>query len=174
MSSLNNFAEYVKDPDYKKKLAPKKFKREIRMPLGYGKKQIDERWKVITGNNKKYSEWMKENEAELSISALHQKDVKSELLDEDSMERSDIYKNNIENYIGKCFTCEDKWHLSLLCVAPHLRLHAQGTLVHQNDQNMHQSNGYVGCRVCDWESRNEARGVSSHSSAACLRAMLTN
>lgn len=101
MSSHFNFAEYVKDPDYRKKLAPKKFKREIRLALGYGKQQIEERWKVILNNNKMYSQWMKDNESEISLSGMHYKDVRSELLDEDSFERSDIFKNNIENYIGK-------------------------------------------------------------------------
>lgn len=100
MSSFNNFSQYVKDPEYRKKLAPKKFKREIRIPIGYGKQQIEERWKVVLNNNKMYSQWMKENESELSLSGLHYKDVRSELLDEDSFERSDIFKNNIENYIG--------------------------------------------------------------------------
>lgn len=100
MSSFNNFAEYVKDPDYRKKLAPKKFKREIRLPIGYGKQQIEERWKIILNSNKMYSQWMKENESEVSLTGVHYKDVRAELLDEDSYERSDVFKNNIENYIG--------------------------------------------------------------------------
>lgn len=68
----------------------KKVKHTI--PRGYGKQQIEERWKLIE-KDPKYQEGLK-------LSNLEERKPREELLDEDTLSRAGLFNDNIENFIG--------------------------------------------------------------------------
>jgi hydroxymethylglutaryl-CoA reductase (NADPH) len=103
---MNTFIETIKqDPtgEWKTKMQPKKssyVKTEI--PRGYGKKVVDERWKIVL-NNQRYKDFKKQQEEQnpgLDINTKYSGDIQRILLDPDTELQQDLFKDNIENFIG--------------------------------------------------------------------------
>jgi hydroxymethylglutaryl-CoA reductase len=84
------------DKNWSKNLTKKKPSAN-EVPRGYGKKSIEERWKVLNKSTK-YLEYYKELEKNGKLEGY--KTPMEELLDKDTMQRCDIFKDNIENFIG--------------------------------------------------------------------------
>jgi hydroxymethylglutaryl-CoA reductase (NADPH) len=100
---MNTFIDAIaKDTtgEWKTRMLPKKsnfVKTEI--PRGYGKKVVDERWKIVLGNQK-YKDYREQNQ--ISEMNVHQYsgDIQRILLDPESEQQQDLFKDNIENFIG--------------------------------------------------------------------------
>jgi hydroxymethylglutaryl-CoA reductase (NADPH) len=86
------------DKNWTKNLQPKKGSK-ISIPRGYGKQQIEERWKLLNSSNDRYKEYTKVNGDKLKQTPGYRTPME-ELLDKDTFERCDIYKDNCENMIG--------------------------------------------------------------------------
>lgn len=84
------------EKNWQERLKPKK-KTKISIPRGYGREQIEERWKMIINKNTQYKEYIKTIPQD---QLAKRRDPKQELLDPDTLERCDIFKDNIENFIG--------------------------------------------------------------------------
>ncbi len=88
-----------KNSNWQELMKPKKTTQKIDIPRGYGKKMVDDRWKILLHKNEKYKEYLESLGDTTSISSFR-RDAKDELLDPDTYERSDVYKDNVENFIG--------------------------------------------------------------------------
>jgi len=58
---------------------------------------IEDRWKIVLKNNEKYKQQLEETQ---DVMSDLRKSAKDELLDADTDTRSDLFKDNIENFIG--------------------------------------------------------------------------
>lgn len=83
------------DKGWKERMQLKKpTKTEI--PRGYSKKMIEDRWRMLLS-----SRHVKESTKEkIEISGMSMENIKNELLDPDTFTRSELFKDNIENFIG--------------------------------------------------------------------------
>ncbi|KAL0490829.1 3-hydroxy-3-methylglutaryl-coenzyme A reductase [Acrasis kona] len=96
---MNTFVDKIKQDEsgeWKKRMEPKKgavVKNEI--PRGYGKKVVDERWKIVQ-SNQKYKETAKTSTFTETFNA----DIQRFLLDPETESQQDLFKDNIENFIG--------------------------------------------------------------------------
>lgn len=72
---------------------------KISIPRGYGRNQIEERWKLLNSTNDKYKEYFKANGEKLKSEKGYRPPME-ELLDKDTLERCDVFRDNIENMIG--------------------------------------------------------------------------
>jgi hydroxymethylglutaryl-CoA reductase (NADPH) len=73
---------------------------KIEIPRGYGKQVIEDRWKLLV-NNEQYKNYLKEKNGNGDISmADMDTDPRSILLDQDTLEKNELFKDNIENFIG--------------------------------------------------------------------------
>jgi len=104
---MNTFVEKIsKDTQNKwvKDMATKKApSQKIDIPRGYGKEVIEERWKLVL-NNEQYKNYIKEkngNDSSLSLSDVQSAmDPKAILLDQETLDNNEIFKDNIENFVG--------------------------------------------------------------------------
>lgn len=86
------------DKNWQARMKKKGNPTKIDIPRGYGKKMLDDRWKLLLKTNEKYKQTLEQNADSVS-DHLH-KSAKEELLDEDTLARSDVFKDNVENFIG--------------------------------------------------------------------------
>jgi hydroxymethylglutaryl-CoA reductase (NADPH) len=94
MNTLLNQIE--NDPQWKQKLQTKKPSQKVEIPRGYGKKMINDRWKLLN-----QSDILKSIAKERAKSDdPNYPDPQKELLDDLTYQRSDLFKDNIENFIG--------------------------------------------------------------------------
>lgn len=88
------------DKDWQQKLQSKKPGQKNEMPRGYGKKVINDRWKIVT-QSPIYKEILKERAKNVDpLKDMTQLEPQKELLDDMTYQRSDLFKDNIENFIG--------------------------------------------------------------------------
>jgi hydroxymethylglutaryl-CoA reductase (NADPH) len=85
------------DKTWQQKLRSKGKPTKVDIPRGYGKKMIEDRWKIILKSNEKYKQQLEEQQ---DVMSDMKKSAKDELLDADTDARSDLFKDNIENFIG--------------------------------------------------------------------------
>jgi len=86
------------DKNWTKNLSSKKGSK-LSIPRGYGKQQLEERWKMLTTQNEKYQQYAKVNGDKLKEIKGYRTPME-ELCDKETLERCDIFKDNIENMIG--------------------------------------------------------------------------
>jgi len=104
---METFVEAIKnahDDTWIKNMSTKKaLSQKVDIPRGYGKQVVEDRWKLVI-NNEKYKNYLKEKSAnsnDISLADLQQQmDPKSILLDNDTLNQNDIFKDNIENFVG--------------------------------------------------------------------------
>jgi len=80
-----------------KKKAPSQ---KVDIPRGYGGHVIEDRWKLLL-NNSQYVNYVKEKTSkDISLSDIQQLDPKAILLDQDTLINNEIFKDNVENFVG--------------------------------------------------------------------------
>lgn len=87
------------DKNWEQRLKRKGAPTKVDIPRGYGRKMTEDRWKVIHKNNDKYKEQLEADGGNDGLSSF-KKSAMEELLDDDTLARCDLYKDNIENFIG--------------------------------------------------------------------------
>jgi hydroxymethylglutaryl-CoA reductase (NADPH) len=106
MDTFVQVVKNAKDDNWARNMTAKKApSQKVDIPRGYGKQIVEDRWKLLA-NNEQYRNYMNERTnahstmgADISL-ADAQPDPRTILLDEETLNRNDIFKDNIENFVG--------------------------------------------------------------------------
>jgi len=97
VDTINNSTDgsWVKNMERKK--APSQ---KVDIPRGYGRQVVEDRWKLLS-KNEQYSNYIKaKSSSDISLGDIQQLDPKSILLDQETLDKNELFKDNVENFIG--------------------------------------------------------------------------